>query len=67
MGKMKATLPDYPTTEYVMGEPLFNQEVKMWSMTNALKEIERGDKALAEYLKEVELYAKSLLNTLNQI
>ncbi len=45
MGKMKATLPDYPTVQYTtIGEPgSWGIEVYQWAMDHALREVKPAD------------------------
>ena len=58
MGKMKATLPDYPTVEY-LSEPLIDREIKIWAMTQALKHIKRGDDTFSSYADRASVFAQT--------
>jgi len=66
MGAMKATLPDYPTVQYI-GEPLDEKEIKMWAMTQALNHIKRGDDTPSLYIDRVGLFAQYLIRKLKKL
>ena len=70
MGKMKATIPDYPTVEYTtIGEPgPWGIEVYQWAMDHALREVKPADvEPWPMYFKRVQGYAQFILLTLKDL
>ena len=66
MGKMKATLPDYPTVEYI-SEPIVDKEIKIWAMTEGLKHIKRDGATFATHCEEVRVFAQYLIMNLKKL
>lgn len=67
MGKMKATLPDYPTGEYMYDSPPEGGGNK-WAMEQAIIACISLDTEPKEaYFARLKEYAKQILITLNEL
>jgi len=67
MGKIKATLPDYPTVEYEFDQPWQDETIKIWAMEQAIKLTNKDSLTHAQYAKSVRLLAEALLKEINRI
>tara|TARA_R110000823_G_scaffold212531_7_gene342657 strand:- start:1270 stop:1500 length:231 start_codon:yes stop_codon:yes gene_type:complete len=68
MGKVKATLPDYPTVEFIYDEPMPECKDEAWALETAVHVCGsiQGEQTNA-YFARLKRYAKHILKTLNEI
>lgn len=59
MGKMKSTMPDYPTVEYeFIPEPMFSEDIR-WALSTSVM--------MTSDVDEIEDIAKRMLGILNKM
>jgi len=66
MGKMKNTLPDYPTVAYEYDESYNDGELRMWAMEQAIR-LQKRDCTYQVYAESVRLQAQFLMDELRKL
>ena len=66
MGKMKNTLPDYPTVTYEYDESYNYGELRMWAMEQAMR-LQKRDCTFQVYAESVRLQAQFLMDELRKL
>jgi len=67
MGKLKSTLPDYPTVDYEFDPSFEVQPIKVWAMEQAMKVTEKKGLTHKAYAEISRVLAQELLNELKKL
>jgi len=67
MGKLKATLPDYPTVDYEFDSSFEDQAIKVWAMEQAMKVTKKDGLTHEQYAQISRVLAQELMNEIKKL